>query len=34
VTQTIAYCHDTPDPHFIFDVQLGGVRVEDPGGAR
>jgi hypothetical protein len=34
MSQTIAYCDDTPDPHFIFDVQLGGVRVADPGGAR
>jgi hypothetical protein len=25
--QTIAYCNGEPDPHFIFDVQLGGVRL-------
>jgi len=28
--QTLAYCAGEPDPHFIFDVQLGGVRVESP----
>jgi hypothetical protein len=25
--QTIDYCNGEPGPHFIFDVQLGGVRV-------
>jgi hypothetical protein len=29
MAQTLAYCADEPAPHFIFDVQLGGVRVED-----
>jgi hypothetical protein len=28
--QTLAYCAGEPDPHFIFDVQLGGVRVGSP----
>ena len=32
--QTLAYCTDKPAPHFIFDVQLGGVQVEDPGSTR
>ena len=27
LAQTQAYCDMAPDPHFIFDVQLGGVRV-------
>ncbi len=27
--QTIAYCTGEPAPHFIFDVQLGGVRVQE-----
>jgi len=27
MAQTIAYCNDQPAPHFIFDVQLGGVSV-------
>jgi hypothetical protein len=31
MAQTLAYCADEPAPHFIFDVQLGGVQVEDPG---
>lgn len=29
LAQTQAYCDDAPAPHFIFDVQLGGVRVSD-----
>lgn len=29
MAQTIAYCNNQPPPHFIFDVQLGGVSVED-----
>ena len=33
MSQTTAYCNDEPDPHFIFDVQLGGVSIEDPGSA-
>ncbi len=33
IAQTLAYCADEPAPHFIFDVQLGGVRVEDHGSA-
>jgi len=31
MAQTIAYCNGQPAPHFIFDVQLGGLRVEDKG---
>jgi hypothetical protein len=27
IAQTLAYCANKPDPHFIFDVQLGGVQV-------
>jgi hypothetical protein len=34
MAQTIAYCNDQPAPHFIFDVQLGGVSVEDLSGTR
>ncbi|HEY6275834.1 MAG TPA: hypothetical protein VIX86_05840 [Streptosporangiaceae bacterium] len=34
MSQTIAYCNDEPAPHFIFDVQLGGLSVENAGGAR
>ena len=34
MAQTIAYCDGEPAPHFIFDVQLGGVRVQEPAGAR
>jgi hypothetical protein len=34
MAQTIAYCNDEPAPHFIFDVQLGGVSVEDLSGTR
>ncbi len=33
IAQTLAYCAGEPEPHFIFDVQLGGVRVEDQGSA-
>lgn len=29
--QTSAYCDGEPDPHFIFDVQLGGVSVQGQG---
>ena len=32
LAQTIAYCNDEPAPHFIFDVQLGGVSVDDFSG--
>jgi hypothetical protein len=32
IAQTAAYCSGEPAPHFIFDVQLGGVRVGDAGG--
>jgi len=31
LAQTQAYCDDAPAPHFIFDVQLGYLRVQDPG---
>ena len=31
MTQTLAYCANQPAPHFIFDVQLGGVRIDDSG---
>jgi len=34
MAQTISYCNDEPAPHFIFDVQLGGVRVQILSGAR
>jgi hypothetical protein len=34
IAQTIAYCNDEPAPHFIFDVQLGGVSVEDFSATR
>src|SRR6266849_2301766 len=27
IAQTLAYCATAPAPHFIFDVQLGGVQV-------
>ncbi|HKB29478.1 MAG TPA: hypothetical protein VKD26_01440 [Streptosporangiaceae bacterium] len=30
--QTQAYCDTAPQPHFIFDVQLGYVRVQDLAG--
>jgi len=29
IAQTLAYCSDAPAPHFIFDVQRGGVQVDD-----
>jgi hypothetical protein len=29
LAETLAYCANQPAPHFIFDVQLGGVRVHD-----
>lgn len=29
LAQTQAYCDNAPEPHFIFDVQQGYVRVED-----
>jgi hypothetical protein len=29
---TQQYCDGTPDPHFIFDVQSGGVEVRELGG--
>jgi len=32
MAQTIAYCDGEPAPHFIFDVQLGGVRVQESAG--
>ena len=31
MAQTLAYCANQPAPHFIFDVQLGGVQVDDSG---
>ena len=31
-TQT--YCDNTPDPHFIFDVQSGGLVVKDHQATR
>jgi hypothetical protein len=34
MAQTIAYCDGEPAPHFIFDVQLGGVRVQGPASGR
>ena len=34
MSQTTDYCTSEPDPRFIFDVQLGGVSVDGPGGAR
>jgi hypothetical protein len=34
MAQTIAYCNGQPAPHFIFDVQLGGVSVEEFSNAR
>ena len=27
-------CHDEPAPHFIFDVQLGGLTVKDLSSTR
>jgi len=32
LAQTQAYCDAAAAPHFIFDVQLGGVRVSDASG--
>jgi hypothetical protein len=32
MAQTAAYCSGEPAPHFIFDVQLGGVTVHPAGG--
>ena len=29
MAQTLAYCAAEPAPHFIFDVQLGGLQVKD-----
>jgi hypothetical protein len=34
MAQTLAYCSDAPAPHFIFDVQLGGVQVHDLSSTR
>jgi hypothetical protein len=34
MSQTIAYCNDEPAPHFIFDVQLGGLTVKDLSSTR
>jgi hypothetical protein len=34
MAQTLAYCAGEPAPHFIFDVQLGGVQVHGPAGGR
>jgi len=34
MSQTIAYCNDEPAPHFIFDVQLGGLSVKDLSSTR
>lgn len=33
MARTLAYCASEPAPHFIFDVQLGGVRVQDNSSA-
>ena len=33
MTQTTDYCAAEPEPHFIFDVQLGGVSVENLSSA-
>ncbi len=33
MAQTLSYCANEPAPHFIFDVQLGGVQVEDHSSA-
>jgi hypothetical protein len=30
LAQTQAYCDTAPDPHFIFDVQHGGVTISNP----
>ncbi|HLQ52651.1 MAG TPA: hypothetical protein VK162_00120, partial [Streptosporangiaceae bacterium] len=32
LAQTQAYCDNAPAPHFIFDVQLGGVQVSEASG--
>ena len=29
MSKTIACCNDEPAPHFIFNVQLGGLGVKD-----
>ena len=29
MAQTTAYCNGQPAPHFIFDVQVGGISVKD-----
>jgi hypothetical protein len=34
MSQTIAYCNDEPAPHFIFDVQVGGLSVKDLSSSR
>jgi hypothetical protein len=34
MAETIAYCNGEPAPHFIFDVQLGGVSVKDLSSTR
>jgi hypothetical protein len=34
MAQTIAYCDGEPAPMHIFDVQLGGVRVQGPASRR
>lgn len=34
MAQTIAYCNGQPAPHFIFDVQLGGVSVGNSTSTR
>ena len=33
MAQTLAYCAGEPAPMHIFDVQLGGLDVDDPGSA-
>ena len=33
IAQTQAYCANAPAPHFIFDVQLGGVQTAGSSGA-
>ena len=33
IAQTQAYCANAPAPHFIFDVQLGGVQVAGSSGS-
>ena len=34
MSKTIACCNDEPAPHFIFDVQLGGLSVKDLSSTR